>query len=364
MTTETKSKTETTTNTKATSMDDLLSATPLTILQEGDLIQGEVIKSLKHQIWLDLGVHGTGVITSNELEYTTVRPEIGEVISASVIEPETKYGYAVLSLKKVAKEKGWDRLTEKFENKEVFGVTPIDANKGGLIVEMEGVKGFLPVSQLSAENYPRVSGADKDEILSRLNKLIGRVLMVRIIDLDRKNNKLIISEKEAQKELTQSKLSKLKVGEVIRGIVTGIVDFGIFVNVDGIEGLVHISEISWKRIDSPNEHVRIGEEVDVKIISIDQDKLSLSIKQLTPDPWVEEASKLKVGEKVDGKIVRITPFGAFVQISEIIEALVHVSELSEEPIKDPRKILKLNEIKQFKILSIDPEQHKLSLSLK
>ena len=241
---------------------------------------------------------------------------------------------------------------------------PFDANKGGMLIEVEGVRGFFPVSQLSAENYPRVSGADKDEILSRLGQLVGQTLMVRILDLDRSQNKLIVSEKEAQREFTEGKISNLQVGDRVKGIVTGVVDFGVFVNVDGVEGLVHISEIAWDRVDNPGKYVKVGQQIEAIIIAIDQDKLSLSMKQLSTDPWSEEVAKLSVGESVDGTITRITPFGAFVQVSPVVEALVHISELSEEHVSDPNALVKVGEKKKFRIISIDQDQHKLSLSLK
>ena len=241
---------------------------------------------------------------------------------------------------------------------------PFDANKGGLLIEVEGVRGFLPVSQLSSENYPRVSGADKDEILHRLNQLTGRTLMVRILDLDRSQNKLIVSEKEAQREFTEGKISGLTVGEKVKGIVTGVVDFGVFVNVDGVEGLVHISEIAWDRVDNPSKYVKVGQELEALIIAIDQDKLSLSVKQLSEDPWAQEIAKYQQGDMVEGTITRITPFGAFVQVSNVIEALVHISELSQAHVSDPNTLVKIGEKKQFKIIGIDKDQHKLSLSLK
>ena len=299
-----------------------------------------------------------------ELEQGVGQIQPGDTVSASVLEAEAPEGYAILSLKKVAKEKGWELLEERFKNGEVFGIIPFDANKGGLLIEIEGIRGFLPVSQLSAENYPRVTGADKDEILHRLNSIVGRTLMVRILDLDRKQNKLIVSEKAAQREFTESKIANFKVGDKVKGVVTGVVDFGVFVNVEGIEGLVHISEIAWDRVDNPSKYVKIGQEIEALIIAIDQEKLSLSMKQLTPDPWLQEISKYKVGDKVDGKITRITPFGAFVQVTPVIEALVHISELADEHVADPASHVELGETKQFTIIGIDEAQHKLSLSLK
>lgn len=344
-------------------MEELLADQPNLGMTVGDVVEGSVIAAEKHEVWLDLGARGTGLVIGREIEQTAgIKP--GDTISASVLEPESDSGYAILSLKKVAKERGWEDLEERFKTGETFQVQAYDANKGGLLVEAEGIRGFLPVSQLSAENYPRVSGADKDEILHRLMSLVGKPLTVRVLDANRRESKLILSEKAAKREDTEDKVSKLKVGDVVKGVVTGVVDFGIFVNVDGIEGLVHISEIAWDRVDNPGKYVKVGETIQAKIISIDRDKLSLSIKQLQPDPWVKEIAKLKVGDTVEGKITRITPFGAFVQVTSAIEALVHISELSDEHVEDPSQLVSLGQTKTFRIIAIDAEAHKLSLSLK
>jgi small subunit ribosomal protein S1 len=344
-------------------MEELLAEAPVPSMEAGDVVEGKVIAVDKHEIWLDLGPRGTGLVVGREIEHASdINP--GDEISAGVLEAESDEGYAILSLKKVAKEKGWEALTQRLEAGEVFPITAFDANKGGLLVEVDGIRGFLPVSQLSAENYPRVSGADKDEILHRLTNLIGKPLRVRILDLDRRDNKLIVSEKAARREDTESKVSQMKVGQTVKGLVTGVVDFGIFVNVDGIEGLVHISEIAWDWVESPSKYVKVGQEIEAKIIAIDRDKLSLSMKQLQPDPWVGEVKDLKVGSEVEGTITRITPFGAFVQVTPVVEALVHISELSDEHVEDPSTLVKMGERKKFRIIAIDPESHKLSLSLK
>ena len=346
------------------SMEDLLEDQSIKSINAEDVVEGTIIAKDRRELWLDLGPHGTGVVTGREVEHSAKDMQVGDVVSASVLDPEDEGGYVILSLKKVAKEKGWNELEERFKNKEVFGIVPFDANKGGMLIEIDGVRGFLPVSQLSAENYPRVTGADKDEILHRLNTLVGRTLMVRILDIDRRESKLIVSEKEAQREFTQGKIAEFKVGDTIKGIATGVVDFGVFVNIDGIEGLVHISEIAWDRVDNPSKYVKVGQEVEAVIIAIDQDNLSLSMKQLSEDPWQKEISGYKIGDEIDGKVTRITPFGAFVQISPIIEALVHISELSDDHVADPNKLVKTGETKKFRVIGIDPDQHKLSLSLK
>ena len=284
-------------------------------------------------------------------------------MTASVVDAEMDNGMSLLSLRKAAKDRGWEEVSAKLESGEVIEVIPYDANRGGLLVEYEGIRGFLPVSQLSAEHYPRVGASDKDEILSRLNALIDKPISVRILDADRKTNKLIFSEKEAVKDGLNERFESLKIGDDVEGIVTGVVDFGVFVNVDGIEGLIHISEISWERVSDPKDYVKIGDTVKARIISIDKDRLSLSMKQLTEDPWLTEVEDFKKGSKIEGTVTRITPFGAFVQISPAIEALVHVSELGKGNDVNPENVFTLNERKEFVVIDIDKEGRKISLSL-
>jgi small subunit ribosomal protein S1 len=345
-------------------MDDLLNESPPKMLEVGQVIEAHVISVDKGDIWLDLGPLGSGLVAKREFNAETdLTP--GTEVSASVIDPESVYGFPVLSLKKVAREKGWEYLQKVQESGETITVYPYDANRGGLLIEVEGIRGFLPVSQLTAQHYPRVSNADKDEILQRLHSLIKQPLQVRVLDVDREQNKLIVSEKEALKELTQKRLAKLKVGEIVEGTVTGTVDFGVFVTVDDIEGLIHISEISWDRVTNPSDYVKVGQTVKAKIIAMDDDKLSLSMKQLQEDPWLKEIGSFKSGDIVEGTITRVTPFGAFIQLTPAIEALVHVSELGEgEKRIDPKEFFSVGEKRSFTILDIDKEARKISLTLK
>lgn len=345
-------------------MDDLLAQADASTKQlvAGDTITGTVLSLRKHEVLIDLGAQGVGFVPRREVGFSRSLKE-GDEVTASIVDTELDNGYSLLSLRKAAKDRGWEEVAAKQESGEIIEVTPYDANRGGMLVEYEGVRGFLPVSQLSAEHYPRVGSSDKDEILQRLNALIGQVLKVRILDSDRKANKLIFSEKEAVKDGLAERFQSLKVGDTVKGVVTGVVDYGAFVNVDGIEGLIHISEISWERVSNPADYVKVGETVDAKIISIDKDRLSLSIKQLTQDPWLDEVEKFKPGETVEGTVTRITPFGAFVQISPAVEALVHVSELGEGENADPEKVFTLNDRKSFVILDIEKEGRKISLSL-
>ncbi len=351
-------------NAKKITMDELLAKEDdsLKKLVAGDTVKGAVLSVKKHEILIDLGPRGVGLVPRREASYIR-NLKAGDEVTTSVIDAEMDDGYVLLSLRKAVKDKGWDEIQAKLDEGEIVEVTPFDANRGGLLVEYEGIRGFMPVSQLSAEHYPRVGSADKDEILQRLNSLVGKPIRARIIDANKKENKLIFSEKEAIKDGLAERFAELKIGDIVKGVVTGVVDFGVFVNVDGIEGLVHISEISWERVSNPSDYVKVGDTIDAKIIAIDKERLSLSMKQLVEDPWISEVSNLKKGSKVEGTITRITPFGAFVQISPAVEALVHVSELGEGSDVDPEKIFTLNERKSFKVLDIDKEGRKISLSI-
>ena len=344
-------------------MDDLLAQAGDNIKQiaAGDMVNGTVLSVRKHEVLIDLGPLGVGLVPRREVGFSK-NYTVGDEVVASVVDPELDNGYSLLSLRKAAKDRGWDEVFTKLETGEIITVVPYDANRGGMLVEYEGIRGFLPVSQLSAEHYPRVGSSDKDEILQRLNTLVNKDIKVRILDADRKTNKLIFSEKEAVKEGLAERFQKMAIGDTVEGVVTGVVDFGVFVNVEGIEGLIHISEISWERVNNPADYVKVGQTVKAKIIAIDKERLSLSMKQLTKDPWLDEVEQFKPGDKVEGTVTRITPFGAFVQLSPAVEALVHVSELGGDG-TDPEKVFTLNERKEFTVLDIDKENRKISLSL-
>ena len=343
---------------KALTMADLLAGGEANVVEAGSTVNGKILSVKKNEILVDLGAHGLGMVPRREIGFGK-KYNPGDDVVASVIDDELPSGMVLLSLRKAAKERGWDEVQRVVEEGKSITVTPFDANRGGLLIEFEGVRGFMPVSQLSTEHYPRTS--DKDEIIRRLKALIGKDMLVQILDADQKGNKLIFSEKEAVKDGLTERLTNMKVGDVVSGKVTGIVDFGAFVNVDGIEGLVHISEVSWEHIAEVKDRLHIGDEVKAKIIGIDKDRLSLSIKQTTPDPWLDEAAKFKVGDKVEGTVTRVTPFGAFVQISPAVEALVHVSELGEDV--NPEKLFTVNEKREFNVLEIDTENRKIRLGL-
>lgn len=331
---------------------------------EGDMVEAKVLAVGGNRIWVDVMGQSLGFIPEKEITSKSGLKK-GDSVFASVISMDSEEGNVVLSMKRADREKYWLEMQQKFDSGEPIGVQVVDANKGGLMTDIGGIQGFLPVSQLSPTNYPRVSGGDKDEILTRLRQFIGTEMMVKVINCDKENNKLIFSEKAVRAEEVKTKIDKYKVGDKVTGKVTGVVDFGLFVSLDPqIEGLVHISEISWSRVSDLSKMFKVGDEVSVMIIGVDEGKISLSIKRMLKDPWVEAASKFKVGSEVKGNVTKITPFGAFVSLGNDIDGLVHVSELSDEHVVDPGEIVELGKEYAFKIISIEPESHRLGLSLK
>jgi ribosomal protein S1 len=333
-------------------------------LKVGELKEVTVLAVTRNKIWVDVAGISLGFIPEKEMSDVT-ETKVGDKILVYVISLENDEGNVVLSLKRADRERYWFDLEKKMKDNESLTIKITEANKGGLIAEYAGIQGFLPVSQLTPEHYPRVQGGDRDEILNRLSSLIGEVLQVKVITCERESGKLILSEKSAQENETKDKLSQIKVGQKLSGKITGIVDFGLFVSLgEGIEGLVHISEISWGRVSDINKHYRVGDTLEVIVISNDGNKVSLSAKRLTPDPWEESIKGLKVGQTVSGEITKITPFGAFVNLDKDIDGLVHISELSDEHVIDPGSVVKLGERYKFKIISIEAESHRLGLSLK
>jgi len=351
---------------KVDSMESLMEELGDNILPfaEGDLVEAKVLSVGGTRIWVDVSGQSLGFVPEREMSLRAGLKR-GDSIFATVISMDDEEGNVVLSMKQADREKYWVDMQKAFDSGEAVSVTITDANKGGLISEVGGIQGFLPVSQLSPKNYPRVEGGDRDEILNRLRQFTGTDILVKVINCDRENNKLIFSERAVNADEVKNKVEKYAVGDKVKGKITGIVDFGLFVSVDAqIEGLIHISEVSWSRVSDLNKLFRVGDEVETMIIGTDEGRVSLSLKRLLPDPWVKAASKFKIGDNVEGNVTKITPFGAFVSIESGIDGLVHVSELSDEHVVDPGQIVELGKPYGFKIVSIEPESHRLGLSLK
>jgi len=334
----------------------------------GDVIKGTVINSSKNEVRLDIKGVKTGIIRGRELyneseEYGSLHP--GDEVEATVIELENENGEIELSFRYAGQQKAWQNLKELMDKEEVMKVKITDANKGGLMVKVGHINGFLPVSQLTPEHYPRVEGGDKNKILDFLKKFTNQYLQAKIIDVDEKEEKLIVSEKAAWERDHQKAVSRYKVGDKIKGRITAVTDFGAFVEFDDkMEGLVHISELAWQRIDNPRNFVRVGDQVEAEIINIDNTKIFLSMKKLQTDPWVDVAKKYKIGTKVKGKVLKANPFGLFVELDKDIHGLAHISELSDKPITNLDEIAKSGDTLEFKVISIEPKDHRLGLSIK
>ncbi|MGE3340663.1 MAG: 30S ribosomal protein S1 [Candidatus Altimarinota bacterium] len=334
----------------------------------GDLVKGIILHKTKNKCLVDLcDGRAVGIITGRETHdsiNTFEKVGEGDEIQAVVVEDENEEGFFVLSLRKAAQNTAWDRFEKMFKTGETFEVKVDEANKGGLLLEIDSIKGFLPVSQLAPLHYPRVNEANSQEILRRLQKLIGMKFRVRIIALDRENGKLILSERAAQEENRTEKLQKLKVGDTVHGKISGIVKFGLFVAFDGLEGLVHISEIAWGHVRNPADFGKIGDKVDVQVIGVEGEKISLSIKRLQKDPWIEAAQKYQVGTRIHGKINRITTFGAFVTLEKDINGLIHLSEISHDKVEEIDKLVKVGQEVDAVVISVDLEEHRIGLSIK
>ncbi len=353
---------------QAQTMTDLLgSGAEIRVLKVGDMVEGTLLSVGKNEVYIDLVGYGVGVVRGRELyddQATLASLKPGDQIFASVVDTENKDGIVELSLRQAGQERVWQTLKEKLESKEVVSTKILAANKGGLMVEINNVMGFLPVSQLSLEHYPRVEEGDKNKILSILQSYVGQFFGVQIITADSAEEKLIVSEKAVFEKETENKLSKLKIGDVVTGTITGVVDFGVFVKFGELEGLVHISELAWQRIENPKDIVKVGQEVTAKIIAIDKGRVSLSIKQLQTDPWQDAVKKYQIGQTVKGTITKIMPFGVFVELDKDIQGLAHLMELSHDAVNSPDEAVKIGEEKEFKIISIEPAEHRLGLSLK
>lgn len=353
---------------KASSMEDLISSgVEIRVLKVGDMVEGKLLSVGKNEVYIDLEGYGVGVVRGRELyddQATLASLKVGDTIFASVVEPENKDGNIELSLRQAGHERVWQTLKTKLESREIVSTKILGANKGGLMVEINGVLGFLPVSQLNLEHYPRVEDGDKQKILSALQSYVGQSFAVQIITADPEEEKLIVSEKAVSEKETEDRLSQLKMADVVTGMVTGVVDFGIFVKFGDLEGLAHISELAWQRVENPKDLFRVGQQVQAKIIAIDKGRVSLSIKQLQPDPWLEAVKQYQIGQVVEGRVTKVMPFGVFVELSKDIQGLAHLAELSHDAVKDSEGILKVGETKKFKIISIEPADHRLGLSLK
>lgn len=356
----------------------------ITLIKEDDIVEGPVLAITNTAVYIDLGPVGTGIIYG--IEYINARDlikkiNIGDVISAKVILKEDKNGYIDLSLREAKHALIWSEAESLLKEKKILSLVVKEANKGGLILPWNGINGFLPSSQLKGENYPKVEDGAKDQILNELKKLVGKRISVSIIAAIPKEGKLIFSEsidnlaleakgekKSKEKGVKDAKtitkiVSKYNIGDQLDGIVTGVVDFGIFVKIDNeIEGLIHKSEIDWGLVENTKDYAKVGDTVKVEVIEIKDDKISLSMKKLKENPWIAATKKYKKGNVVDGVVIRFNKHGALVSIEEGVAGLVHISDFENE--EKMKEALSLGKIYKFEITLFDGKDEKLTLTLK
>ncbi|MCL9971936.1 MAG: S1 RNA-binding domain-containing protein [Candidatus Pacebacteria bacterium] len=333
----------------------------------GDTVEGPVVALGSGRVYIDLKPFGTGIIYGKE--YLSARDVLkkvamGDTVSAKVVHTANKEGYIEVSLKEARQAMIWGDAEKAIAGGTVFDLMVKDANKGGLIIGWQGIQGFLPASQLKPEHYPRVTGGEKHLILDELKKLIGTTLQVSIITADPREGKLIFSERGSGTDAAKEAMTgEYAVGDVLSGTVTGIVDFGIFVKVrEGLEGLVHISEIDWGLVEDPRLFAKVGQDIDVKVIDIKDGKISLSLKQLQEDPWVTASNKYKKDDMVSAAVIKYNKYGALASIEEGVAGLVHVSEFENE--LKLREALSLGKTYEFKITLFEPKEHRMTLSYK
>ena len=339
------------------------------IIREEDIVEGTVVAIEKAALYVDLGLSGTGIIYGVEFmnaRDVIKRIAIGDTISAKVIMRENNDGYVELSLKEARQALMWSDAEAAIREKRALDLVIKDANKGGLIIDWQGITGFLPASQLKTENYPRVEDGDKDKIVKELKKLIGKRISVIIINAIPKEGKLIFSEKDggiisSSKEKTEVGTGNLSAGDEVEGTVTGVVEFGIFIKLDGgVEGLVHKSEIDWGLVEDTKAYARVGDKVRAKIIEIKDGKISLSMKALKENPWKEAVKKYKKGDAVTGVVIKFNKHGALVSVEEGVAGLVHVSDFGDEA--KLREALSLGKSYNFSITLFDANEERMTLA--
>ncbi len=361
-------------NNNNVNMETLLNQEGMTLdfPQPGEIRTGVIASISLTQILVSVGAKSEGVITGRELESIPTEEraalQVGQEILVYVLNAEDDNGNVVLSYTRAQEQKGWAEVEKMLEESGTYEGKVDGFNKGGIIVPVYGLRGFIPASQLSISRRMGVTGDTPDQ---RYAKMIGEPISVRVIEVDRKRRRLILSERAASSETRQSikerVIESLKEGETYTGKVTSLADFGAFVNVNGADGLVHLSEISWDRVQHPSEVLEVGQEVKVKVINIDREKkrIGLSMRALQSDPWQSKVDKFKVGQLVEGVITRLTKFGAFARLEGDLEGLIHISEISENRIEHPKEAgLHEGDVVTLRVIRIDPDQRRIGLSLR
>ncbi len=354
-------------------MESLLESESLSVElpQVGEIRKGMIASIGASQILISVGAKSEGVVAGRELEQLTAEEraelKVGQEVNVFVLNPEDQNGNVVLSFKRAQEEMSWENVEKMITDETVIDTKIIGFNKGGLIVAVGNLRGFVPSSQISASRRAQSSGDTPEQ---RWQKMVGQAISVKIIEVDRERRRLILSERSTNTETRSSMkdrvISELEEGKIYTGKVTSLADFGAFVNINGADGLVHLSELSWDRFQHPKELLEVGQEVKVKVINVDREKkrIGLSMRALQDDPWKNRVEKFSVGQLVEGQITRLTKFGAFARLEGDIEGLIHISELSENRVEHPKEVLKEGETKTLRVIRIDGDQHRIGLSLR
>jgi small subunit ribosomal protein S1 len=354
-------------------MESLLNEQELNVdlPQAGEIRTGVIASISSSQILVSIGAKSEGVVSGRELDQLSAEErealQVGQEVHVYVVNPEDANGNVVLSWKRAQEQLSWENVEKLLASEDVIESKIIGFNKGGLIAGVEGLRGFVPSSQISAMRRSQSTGETPEQ---RWQKMIGQPITVRVIEVDRERRRLILSERAASTESRQSikerVIEELEEGKIYTGRVTSLANFGAFININGADGLVHLSELSWDHIEHPREVLEVGQEVKVKVINVDRDKkrIGLSVRALQSDPWKSRVEKYSVGQLVEGVITRLTKFGAFARLEGDIEGLIHISEIAEHRIEHPKEVLKEGEVKSLRVIRIDPEQHRIGLSLR
>lgn len=353
-----------------TGLSQIIKSEPaiFSLLKLGDLVQGSVLEKGANAIVINLGKHGTGVIYGNEIQNArnlVKNLKIGDNIHAKVVQLDNEEGFTELSLAEAGKQKAWAGILELSEKEEIIKVKPTSFNKGGLITELNGLQAFLPISQLSNEHYPKTMQDDKNEISEALQKLIGEELSVKIIDVNPRTNKIILSEKAVQELSSKEFVKNYEVGQLIEGIVSGVADFGAFVRFTDnpvVEGLIHVSELDWRMVENPKEVVKVDDVIKAKIIEIKDGKIFLSLKILQTDPWEKVGERYAEGQEIVGTVYGFHPFGAIINLDNQIQGQLHVAEFGS--VAEMKKQLSIGSEHRFIIENIKPEDKRIILKIK
>lgn len=341
------------------------------VIKEGIKVPGIILKKIDNWVLVDcLDGTFTGVILSKEvkeLERSKFAMLPGTKVEVEIINPAMRHedGYYIISITKLLQEATWETLLGQSNTDEVITVIPTEANLGWLLVDMHGIKWFIPLSQLAPIHYPRVEDGDQEAIFEKLLELIGQELRVRVINVDEEEKRIILSEREALKEERDKVMAELAVGKIFDGVVSGLSSYGLFVTIGGtVEGLVHISELTYGHVNDVNRLGKVGDKMKVKVIGLENGKISLSAKQIKEDPWAAIPRKLKQGDVIEGEVIRFVPYGVFVRVFDDINGLIHLSELSQKAIHNPNEIVKLGQVVKAKVILLDIRKRKIGLSVK